>query len=380
MTNINAKKKMKIAMVGVSPADQIAFKGYLRVLLRLDVELDWVSAQVGEVDLYVINEDFKSSASVQKLVEVHPHTPVLYVSRNLAGDGSISGNSLVLPLKQINALNAWLYENVGILKGLPYHNPSTNTPIAAANSPTPQTDVSTAKQTLSQTAVQPKQAAFTETKPVHHGKLNDVIEMIQTLHDHPHALFELLQDSDVFAVIDGARRLVWATSTKEPNMDTWRLRVYGGTAKDDKQALNLNEWLYQIGQIHADTLLPLFDQEACYQMASWLQPMTHADEPTKQVMSAIKDTKCTLDEIVAQTGLGRLMVQKIIVSLLFAQYLTDSSYQAISANQASSTLKNTLSASHHREPASVGSDTTLNEDEQASLGFLARLHRKLKGE
>ena len=58
MTSTDSKNTMRIAMVGISPADQITFKGYLRVLLRLDVDLDWVSAQVDDVDLYVINSRF----------------------------------------------------------------------------------------------------------------------------------------------------------------------------------------------------------------------------------------------------------------------------------------------------------------------------------
>lgn len=104
MTSTDSKNTMRIAMVGISPADQITFKGYLRVLLRLDVDLDWVSAQVDDVDLYVINQDFKHSASVQKLIDAHPRTPILYLCRNLAGDGGITDDLLVLPLKQINNL------------------------------------------------------------------------------------------------------------------------------------------------------------------------------------------------------------------------------------------------------------------------------------
>lgn len=38
------KKVMRIALVGIRPSDQVIIKGYLRVLLRLEADLEWVSA------------------------------------------------------------------------------------------------------------------------------------------------------------------------------------------------------------------------------------------------------------------------------------------------------------------------------------------------
>ena len=49
------KKVMRIALVGIRPADQVLLKGYLRILLRLEADLEWVSANSPQVDLFMIN-------------------------------------------------------------------------------------------------------------------------------------------------------------------------------------------------------------------------------------------------------------------------------------------------------------------------------------
>lgn len=360
MTSTDSKNTMRIAMVGISPADQITFKGYLRVLLRLDVDLDWVSAQVNDVDLYVINQDFKDSASVQKLIDAHPRTPILYLCRNLAGDGGITDDLLVLPLKQINNLNQWLHQKVSVLKGLAYQTPSTSkTPIKTAQ---------TAESTQTAQQAQPATA-----------KMNDLIELVKTLHTRPKSLFELTQDGEVLAVIDGARQLVWLKSAKVADVTAWRLRVYGGMAGESKHAIDMNQWLYQIAWVNSDKLLPLINPQAHHQLRSWAKPDNNADRRIiLRTMVALEDTARTVDEIVVRTGLSRLIVQKVIASLLFSQHLTDNSYQNISTTitpvptvpAPTAPVAKPISASEPKpEPKTT--------EQQEKLGFLSRLRRKL---
>ena len=49
--NANIKQVMRTALVGVSPADKVMLKGYLRILLRLEADLEWVSANHPQADL-----------------------------------------------------------------------------------------------------------------------------------------------------------------------------------------------------------------------------------------------------------------------------------------------------------------------------------------
>lgn len=61
------KKVMRIALVGIKPGDQVMLKGYLRILLRLEADLEWVSANNQQIDLFMVNHDFRHAESVQKL-------------------------------------------------------------------------------------------------------------------------------------------------------------------------------------------------------------------------------------------------------------------------------------------------------------------------
>lgn len=354
MENIDSKKIMKIAMVGVSPADQVTFKGYLRVLLRLDVDLDWVSVQVGRVDLYVVNEDFRNSTSIQKLQEAHPNTPTLYVSRSEMGDGRIVGDVLVLPLKQIGLLNNWLHDNVNVLKGIPYQK----TPASTASEP-----------------VRP--SAVAQPKPISSStELSDVIEMIKTLHARPKANFELLQDGEVIAVIDGSRQLVWLKSMQTVDVTAWRLRM-GGTPDEPSRAIDMNQWLYQVAWENADKLLPFVDKDARYQLRSWVKPDNNTERrPLLRAMVALEDKARTIDELVARTGLSRLFVQKVVVSLLFAQHLSDENYQVITA-VITPVIASTPSASSSSVPEPEGVPVPQSAEQEEKLGFLARLRRKL---
>lgn len=358
MMNADSKKNMKIAMVGVSPADQVTFKGYLRVLLRLDVDLDWVSAQVGNVDLYVINEDFKYSSSVQKLVEVYPNTPILYTSRSASGEGSISGNSLTLPLKQINSLNEWLHSNVSILSGVPYQRTTID-------------DVVVPSQTT-QTNTQTTQGVPST------NKLDDIVEMIKTLHARPKTNFELVQNGEVFAVIHASRQLVWLKSAKAADIHSWRLRLYSGTMGEPKQALDLNQWLYQIAWVNADKLLPLLNHKFSYQLRSWAKPENNADRRTLlRTMVALEDAPRTVDEVVARTALSRLLVQKVVVSLLFSQHLSDANYQDVSATEVPIVTSSIEIPSQPTNTVSEPMPTPKTAEQEEKIGFLARLRRKL---
>lgn len=112
----NLKKLMRVALVGIRPADQVLLKGYLRVLLRLEADLEWVSASHASVDLFMINKEFAQAASIIKLLESQPQKPVLYTSRSDTDKGWIKDDQLVLPLTGLNELNEWLLYSVAALK------------------------------------------------------------------------------------------------------------------------------------------------------------------------------------------------------------------------------------------------------------------------
>lgn len=197
----NGKKIMRIAMIGISPADQVAFKGYLRVLLRLDVELEWAKSISGTIDLFVINDEFRNSSSVINAIEQHEESALLYVAKNnTSSEGRLIGNLLTLPLKQIRLLHDWLVENVEVLKDVP-HTGSTSAEDTQTKTPIRQA-------TVTQPQHRPASDGNDQTKTVD-TSFNDVIDLITMLHKRHGSLCELLQDGEVIAIIDPSTQQLW---------------------------------------------------------------------------------------------------------------------------------------------------------------------------
>ena len=99
------KKVMRIALVGIKPGDQVMLKGYLRILLRLEADLEWVSANNQQIDLFMVNHDFRHAESVQKLISSKPNTATIYTARSETENGYLSQDLLVLPLKDLEPLS-----------------------------------------------------------------------------------------------------------------------------------------------------------------------------------------------------------------------------------------------------------------------------------
>ncbi len=55
------KSVLRTAFLGVKPAEQVMLKGYLRIILRLEVDLQWVSPKNPQVDLYFIDNSLRNT-------------------------------------------------------------------------------------------------------------------------------------------------------------------------------------------------------------------------------------------------------------------------------------------------------------------------------
>ena len=116
------KKVMRIALVGIKPGDQVMLKGYLRLLLRLEADLEWVSANNQQIDLFMVNHDFRHAESVQKLISSKPNTATIYTARSETESGYLSQDLLVLPIKDLAPLSEWLFSQLPFLSGIPVDN------------------------------------------------------------------------------------------------------------------------------------------------------------------------------------------------------------------------------------------------------------------
>ena len=116
------KKVMRIALVGIKPGDQVMLKGYLRILLRLEADLEWVSANNQQIDLFMVNHDFRHAESVQKLISSKPNTATIYTARSETENGYLSQDLLVLPLKDLEPLSEWLFSKLPFLSSVSVSN------------------------------------------------------------------------------------------------------------------------------------------------------------------------------------------------------------------------------------------------------------------
>ena len=79
-------------------------------MLRLETDLEWVSANNQQIDLFMVNHDFRHAAkSVQKLISSKPNTATIYTARSETENGYLSQDLLVLPLKDLEPLGEWLF-------------------------------------------------------------------------------------------------------------------------------------------------------------------------------------------------------------------------------------------------------------------------------
>lgn len=349
-----SKKQMRIALVGVRPADQITLKGYLRVLLRLDVELLWVSATDSPIDLFMINEEFQGVASVTKLLQAHSGVPVLYVDRVEVGDGGINQNVLTLPLRQINLLNDWLVRHVAVLSGslrpMGFNAKSNdnviNDKVEAVESPVLDID---------------------------EVALKGFISFIKELQARQNRQYELFDGERVIAIIESSRQRVWIRSASPVISATWSLRPYHGQALESAQSLDLIAWLWQIAWQNTEVLTPLVDANEHYQLRYWIKPpMNETRRNLLQVMTVMEMSPVSVVEVAARAGVSVAFAKKAVASLMFAGSLMDSNYQRLKVPMIGMTTTPPPVIDKAPEPPPV---TTPQQEEK--MGFLARLRRKL---
>lgn len=344
-----SKKQMRIALVGVRPADQVTLKGYLRVLLRLDVELAWVSATDAPIDLFMINDEFRGVASVTKLLQVNQGVPVLYVNRLEMGDGGISHNVLTLPLKQINLLNDWLIRYVPVLSGLSL--PAVNNADVLADRPVANEAFETAG----------NEQDFTQ-----------LLALIKQLQARPQESYELCDDGQVIAVIEASRQRVWLRTNTPTLSINWSLRPYQGQMLDLAQSVDLVAWLWQMAWQYTDDLLALVDGSERYQIRYWVKPpMNEMRRNLLQVMTLMEVSAVSLAEISSRTGVSMAFAKKVVASLLFAGVLKESTYLKL---KVPSKIEQNVPPLVEKLPEPEPAPTPQQEEK---LGFLARLRRKL---
>lgn len=395
------KKVLRIALVGIRSADQVMLKGYLRVILRLEADLEWVSANSPNIDLFVINDEFRHADSVVKLLHSKTDTAALYVDRAANGQGSVAGDTLVLPLKEVNELSGWLYAHIASLGGNPQAVPKTQPKVTPTNSAPPSS--STAQTTTQATAqptgkaAQPRtldevlqsragaaSASAQPTNPtpsvtagtkasspaptypsVAHITANTsqrraFIQLICQLHDRRKAQDRIwvIQNLDGQAMVYFSPKHQKIYITPDHLAFTvssdWQLATTATLPNEAKPyAQDMVQWLWQQALNHTELLAPVIDSLPTSTLSSWVKPQADNQRHDRLLLQAIWERQALSPTQAAQfANIDVATACSTWAGLLAAGVLQDHVYQAL-ANHTLAHAEPSAQAIHVAAPPTV---------------------------
>lgn len=381
------KKVMRIALVGIKPGDQVMLKGYLRILLRLEADLEWVSANNQQIDLFMVNHDFRHAESVQKLISSKPNTATIYTARSETENGYLTQDLLVLPLKDLEPLSEWLFSQLPFLSGVPVSNKASTTAKFTA-------DAVDAYQSATDTIVnqrvasnppaqianplsgveQSAQASAVTTSHTHNaptqlaessqsmglsttanGTVNDeyLIGFAQIFSQiaqrHNEVLSIKSPAGTLFAYINPKQQRVWEVSEYISCNQPWIISLADDAAVnqlDVKTATNLVQWLWDLASTHGQRFEGLLDSHINYHINSWVKPIHDADQHDHlKIQCVLEARSLTIDELVARSQCSLPQVEKTLIGLFVAGALPASVYQQTIAQLNSKTISQPVTSS-----------------------------------
>lgn len=327
----NLKHVMRTALVGIKPADQVILKGYLRVLLRLEVDLEWVSANHPDVDLFFISHEFKHADNVIKLLAKQGRKPALYIKRSANEEGTLVGDELSLPLKKMDVLNQWLYSHVALLGGTATRNTHTQNTPSNQSTQTEQTS-QTPSQLTNPVQSSTAQSSTTDTHqaiPTHQA----LIRFIEAIHQPQADKQHIVLAGNIVATVDTKRQIVWQRDANIANIHALfadnLTTIDLVTAKDEPtgQPTDLKQWLWDNAWAKIDSLTPLISQSATFALRYWVKP-SHGVERRDllRIMTAMEHGQNGVVDIADMAGTSPMVTKQVLAGLLFAGYLDKSAY------------------------------------------------------
>ena len=381
------KKVMRIALVGIKPGDQVMLKGYLRILLRLEADLEWVSANNQQIDLFMVNHDFRHAESVQKLISSKPNTATIYTARSETENGYLSQDLLVLPLKDLEPLSEWLFSQLPFLSGVSVSSKASTTaeltadavdayqsatdtianqrvasdlPAQVAN---PSSGVAQSAQasavTTSHTHNAPNQLAESSQSmglsTTANGTVNDEYLIgfakifSQIAQRHNEVLSIKSPAGTLFAYINPKQQRVWEVSEYISFNQPWIISLADDAAAkqlDVKTATNLVQWLWDLASTHGQKFEGLLDSHINYHIDRWVKPIHDADQHDHlKIQCVLEARSLTIDDLVARSQCSLPQVKKTLIGLFVAGALPASVYQQTIAQLNSKTISQPVTQS-----------------------------------
>lgn len=424
----NLKKVLRTALVGITPGDQVMLKGYLRVLLRLEADLEWVGANHPQVDLFMISDEFRNAASVKKLLSTQLDKPVLYIARTDNGDGRIVGDILILPLSSVTELSAWLTNNLGVLTTSvteadgeaesvsrsavqPVNKPTAHTisstsaqqpdisqaaksvetsPTASysldasTTTPTSQSSASAPTAAPAKRHVEPlselknsdsprRTASNTQSHPIDTAQYEGVIDLIKLLQRKPTGYYELITKDGSSAVIEPRSGRLWQTKNQAAPIFSlkWQLTPYQGAPLEDTQAQDLLQWLWLRAWTQPNDLLPLISNQQRYRLRYWIKPKDSDDRrELLRILTALENAPLTVTELAISTEISEKTAKKALAGLLLSGCLQADSYESLTIKSLAADLEaapaNAQASSLPNQPIGNRSEASISNNAPTS--------------
>ncbi|ELA08992.1 hypothetical protein MOMA_01245 [Moraxella macacae 0408225] len=399
-SNDNIKKVLRIALVGVRPADQVILKGYLRLLMRLEADLEWVSANHEAVDLFMINAEFQHADSVQRLISAKPHAAALYITHIENSDGYLTGNILTLPLKDLNPLNQWLYTNLQFLSGHTSPRTTSNQPPQNTTKPQNRTTLDDLIASRQQNTATNPQATTPKTpdnsNSNNHNNSNNhalvlaIAKILGRLHKKEDQLLSLNNaQGATLAYIHPKQQRIWLQQASL-ELGAWTLNVANPQALDPKNAQDLVQFFWQFGLKNAKALQALVNTTDRYHIGSWIKPDNNNQRHNALKLQCVLEARdATLSEIISVSGVDANVAKAMLIALVMSGVLQKTTYDNLSqtvsqlTNTDSKAIDNTAQApimptnQTNNLQQTKAEPPTQTEQQDGMKGFLSRLRRKL---
>lgn len=381
------KKVMRIALVGIKPGDQVMLKGYLRILLRLEADLEWVSANNQQIDLFMVNHDFRHAESVQKLISSKPNTATIYTARSETENGYLSQDLLVLPLKDLEPLSEWLFSQLPFFSGVSVSNKTSTAAKLTADAVDAYqsaTDTIANQRVVSNPPAQvdnpssgiahSAQASAVKTHHTHNAP-NQLAQSSQSMRSsttanstvndeyligfaqifsqiaqrHNEVLSIKSPAGTLFAYINPKQQRVWEVSEYISCNQPWIISLADDAAAnqlDVKTAKNLVQWLWDLASTHGQKFEGLLDSHINYHIDSWVKPIHDADQHDHlKIQCVLEARSLTIDELVARSQCSLPQVKKTLIGLFVAGALPASVYQQTIAQLNNKTISQPVTPS-----------------------------------
>lgn len=271
------KQLVCIATLGINDADSVLVKAYFRLLLRLDYEINWVTAADPHADLLLVSRGLSYFEKTQDFLQGLT-IPILYIESARAGvAGGLVNHVLMLPLPDTQLLRAWLQQHGALLSAV--QSPASALP------PLPVEDI----KPLSLTQQHDSLLNFPEKKQY----LTDFQDLITFLHNpqrHVQQRYATLYDQYRLriGVVDTVQQQFWIQQVGNFKLtEGWSLKL--GLGANDPlrprgEVVDCKQWLWD-ALLEAKSTTSLISVEQLVRLTHWPKPQASASR--RQVLRVL---------------------------------------------------------------------------------------------